>query len=189
VKVINLFGSPGSGKSTVAAGVYHLLKSEGYICEFAQEYAKELVWAHAGGVPGETPLAMRDQLSIFAEQNRRLERVRDHVDFVVTDSPLLLSSVYAPENYPESFHRFVLDMFRSYENINFFLERVIPYENFGRLHTEEQSGMIGAAIQNLLKSRQIPFEVLSGGREAPATIVRRLRTHATPILPLSLRSA
>lgn len=189
MKVINLFGAPGSGKSTVAAGVYHLLKSEGYICEFAQEYAKELVWAHAGGLPGETPAAMLDQLSIFAEQNRRLERVRDHVDFVVTDSPILLSSVYAPEKYPESFHRFVLDMFRSYENVNFFLERVIPYENFGRLHTEDEAEIVGAAMQNLLKSRQIPFEILSGGQEAPAGIVRRLQNLPAPVVPLPRRSA
>lgn len=176
--VINLFGAPGSGKSTVAAGVYHLMKAEGHICEFAQEYAKELVWADAAGRVGETPPSMRDQLGIFAEQNRRLERIRNHVDFVVTDSPILMSSVYAPAQYPESFHRLVLDMFRSYQNMNFFLERIVPYENIGRLHTEEESQLIGSTIRDLLQRHGVPFQALPGGLEAPARIIRLLRQRA-----------
>lgn len=179
MKVINLFGAPGAGKSTVAAGLYHLMKAEGLIVEFAQEYAKELVWAHAGGMPGETPPAMRDQLSIFAEQNRRLERIRDHVDYVVTDSPLLMSSIYAPENYPRSFHGFVLDMFRTYDNVNFFLERIIPYQNTGRLHTEEQSQLLGASMSLRLQEWHIPFEGLPGGAEAPENILNRILNRKT----------
>ena len=39
--VVNLFGGPGTGKSTMMAGIFAKLKSLGYEC---LEFAKELVW-------------------------------------------------------------------------------------------------------------------------------------------------
>lgn len=43
MKVINLFGSAGAGKSTTALGVTHQLKINGYKVEYVSEYAKQLV--------------------------------------------------------------------------------------------------------------------------------------------------
>ena len=43
-KVINLFGNPGSGKSTVAAYLFSELKSRGLEVELVTETAKDLVW-------------------------------------------------------------------------------------------------------------------------------------------------
>ncbi len=43
MKVINLFGSAGAGKSTTALGVAHNLKINGYKVEYVSEYAKQLV--------------------------------------------------------------------------------------------------------------------------------------------------
>lgn len=41
---VNLFGGPGSGKSTQALGVTYKLKVNGINCEYASEHAKDLVW-------------------------------------------------------------------------------------------------------------------------------------------------
>ena len=42
--VVNLFGGPGCGKSTLMAGIFHQLKLKGYDCEMVTEFMKDLVW-------------------------------------------------------------------------------------------------------------------------------------------------
>lgn len=42
--VINLFGGPGSGKSTGAAYIFSQLKMKGINCELITEYAKDKTW-------------------------------------------------------------------------------------------------------------------------------------------------
>lgn len=39
-----MFGSPGSGKSTTAAGLFYKLKTSDYNVELVTEVAKDLVW-------------------------------------------------------------------------------------------------------------------------------------------------
>ena len=46
--VINLFGGPGCGKSTIAALLFGKLKQNGINCEMALEYAKDKVWEESG---------------------------------------------------------------------------------------------------------------------------------------------
>ena len=88
--VINLWGAPGSGKSTTAAGLFFLMKINKFKVELVTEYAKDLVWDRRDSMFG-------NQLSIFSEQNWRLHRLRDHgVDYVITDSPLFLPVFYKP---------------------------------------------------------------------------------------------
>jgi protein-disulfide isomerase len=41
---VNLFGGPGTGKSTLCAGIFSQLKIKGIDCEMALEYVKDLVW-------------------------------------------------------------------------------------------------------------------------------------------------
>ena len=47
--IVNLFGSQGSGKSTMMAGIFSKLKFLGYDCEMCPEFAKELVWEKQNG--------------------------------------------------------------------------------------------------------------------------------------------
>ena len=42
--VVNLYGGPGSGKSTTAAGIFSELKMLGLNTELVTEYAKDKVW-------------------------------------------------------------------------------------------------------------------------------------------------
>ena len=55
------------------------------------DYAKELV------LENKTEL-LKDQQHVIDEQYRRLDRFRDSVDVIVTDSPLLLGQVYGEGN-------------------------------------------------------------------------------------------
>lgn len=116
MRVINLVGAPCTGKSTAAAGLFYLMKTRGYEVELVTEFAKDLHWDGHFNV-------LADQLFVFAEQHRRLDRLREKVDFVITDTSLLLSAIYKPADYPESFDHLVVDMFNRYENQTFMLHR------------------------------------------------------------------
>ena len=48
------------------------------------EFAKDLVYENRMDT-------MKDELYIFAKQNHRLFRVKDKVDVIITDRPLLLT--------------------------------------------------------------------------------------------------
>lgn len=57
--VINIFGGPGVGKSTVAAGLFYRLKCLHYSVELVEEFAKYLVYQ------GMVDVLRRDQLRVF----------------------------------------------------------------------------------------------------------------------------
>lgn len=167
MRVINIFGSPGSGKSTTAAGLFYTMKIAGYKVELAWEAAKDLVYENR-------MQALQNQTYVFGDQVQRLERLRGKVDWVVTDSPIILSSIYAPTDYPESFHALVWDLWRRYDNHCFLMERVNEYEDYGRYHDEGQSQEIDRRIRGWLDARQQKFSVVEGRPDAPKKIASEL---------------
>ena len=62
-KVINLFGGPGVGKSTIAAGLFYNMKIAGYNVEAPQEWCKQKVYEG-------TKYPFKDQLYTYACQNK-----------------------------------------------------------------------------------------------------------------------
>ena len=164
MKVINLIGGPGSGKSTTAAGLFNLMKLQGIKCELVVEYAKEVVYE------GRKP---DDQLYILAQQNRRLRRLQGHVDYVITDSPLLLSIIYASD-YPESLSQLVIDLYKKYDNTLFYLQRNKPYEKYGRTQTLEEACKLDREISSMLADEGITYITLLGNVDAPRKIMYEL---------------
>ncbi len=145
--VINLYGAPGAGKSTGAAYVFSQLKMRGVNAELVTEFAKDKVWEGSKAV-------FENQAYIFGEQYFRISRVKDKVDVVVTDSPIMLSCFYG-ENDPvlgDEFNSLVKKVSNSFISLNAFIDRVKPYNPVGRLHTEEQSDEISRKLQDLLSS-------------------------------------
>lgn len=132
--VINLIGSPGTGKSTIASELFAKMKWLGYDVELVSEYAKELVWEQRH----ET---FKNELYIFAKQQHRLFRLQGKVKYIITDRPLLLSIFYNDKygNKSENFRNMVLEEINKFENIDIFLNRTKPYVSKGRNQTEEES--------------------------------------------------
>jgi len=168
MKVINLFGGPGAGKSTTAAGIFHLMKMEKMSVELVTEYAKEMTWEKRHNI-------LTDELYIVAKQHRRLRRLRGEVEYVVTDSPLLLCIYYRNNDYSETLDRLILELWSLDENINYFLDRVKPYVAVGRNQTEDEARKIDAGTRELLGRHRVPFESVPGDNDAARAIFERVR--------------
>lgn len=161
-KIINLWGGPGTGKSTCAAGLFHIMKTEGCSVELVTEFAKDLTW-------DERSKCLKDQFYISAKQNHKLERLRSKVEYIITDSPLLLGLVYDDKKY-KNYPAFLREVFNSYENENFFLIRKKKYIPIGRNQTEDQARSIDGMILSLIASENIPTIHIDSGSDAPEEI-------------------
>ena len=157
--VINLFGGPGTGKSTTAAGLFYEMKSRGYRVELVTEFAKDLVYQ-------ESFFRLKDQLMMLARQNHKLWVLKDKVDYAIVDSPLLLSQHYFQDNgdYSEKlFKDFVLDTYNRYNNFNIFLQRNIeehPYQEYGRSQTLDEAIEIDESIKDILESVKAEYKTI-----------------------------
>jgi nicotinamide riboside kinase len=86
---IALLGAPGCGKSTLAAYVYAMLKDEGLDGDLVQEYIREHINKHKQ-VPSIT-----FQSVVYERQLEKEKILPENLDFFVTDSPHILSYIYA----------------------------------------------------------------------------------------------
>ena len=151
MKIINLFGAPGSGKSTTRAGLFYEMKRSNYNVEEVTEYAKDIVWEERSNL-------FKDQIYILGKQNRRLLRLEGKVDYVITDSPILLGINYmASTAYDKSLEQLIVDVFNSYDNYNFFLNRSHEYIQVGRNESEQESDILATKIKSVLVKYDIPY--------------------------------
>lgn len=154
--VVNLFGPPGSGKSTGAAHVFSALKKAGVNAELITEYPKDKTWEN-------NTAALSCQEYIFGKQSFRMARCRDQVEVLVTDSPLPLSLIYNKNPALDySFQNVVLNIFNTYENMNYCIKRVKPYNPKGRNQTEAESDALNEPIKALLSDCCISYKTVNG---------------------------
>lgn len=151
-RFINLFAGPGAGKSTIAAGVFSLLKQRGLDIELVPEFAKELVWE---GSP-----ALENQSYVTARQFYVIKRLDNKCKWVITDSPAFLGAAYCTSAYPRSY----IDTLYWWhtqtqtEGLNFFLERGADFDPKGRVHGKHESQMIDGRIVSLMEEYNIDFK-------------------------------
>ena len=151
LRVISLFGGPGTGKSTTRAKVFALMKDNRINVEEVTEYAKDLTW-------DENYATLADQLTVLATQNRRQNRLIGKVDWCVTDAPLLLGLNYVvPDYLPATFSDLIFELWSGYENYNFFIKRTKPYKKVGRTQSPEEAMAKDAEIKDMLLKHGIPF--------------------------------
>lgn len=165
--VINFFGAPGAGKSTAALGLTYQLKRHWVDAEYVPEFAKDLVWR-------ETAHLLKHQLFVFAEQQLRIDCLKGKVDVVVSDSPLLLSAFYAPEDYPLPFKLSVFEFFDTYKNINIVVRRSNKYVARGRLQDELESDRLADLMEQFLFETGVPYYVIHANDANPMHLTRWL---------------
>ena len=143
--------------STGSAYIFSRLKMEGYEVELITEFAKDKTWE--GNMQ-----ALSNQTYVFGEQSMRMSRCKGKVDILITDSPLLLSALYNDDPVlGEKFNEVVADVFHSYANINFFVERYKPYNPVGRNQTEEQANQLSTELKQLCEKYTVePIYTIPG---------------------------
>lgn len=160
--VVNLFGGPGVGKSTNADGLSFLFKKSGRNTERVFEEAKDMTWE-------ERALTLHVQPYVFAKQARNQFRLLGKVDLMISDSPLLLSAVYAKYSkwkWPDSFEPYILEQFNSFNNINIYLKRGDRnrYNPMGRNQTETEAREIDEKVFDFLVDNSIPHTIIEVNR-------------------------
>lgn len=157
--VVNLLGEPGCGKSTAATYIFSMLKMLGINCEYVSEFVKDKVYEENETVP-------KYQEYVFGKQSFRLDRVKDKVDVIITDSPLILSALYnTDEVLGEDFNNVVVRKFNSFDNYNILLTRHHEYVEDGRFHNEKQAIDLRTNLINMLEKYNIEYEVRDSDME------------------------
>lgn len=169
--VINFTGGPGAGKSYMALRVTSNLKARRVSCEYVPEFAKDLVYEERKGELG-------DQLYVLAMQNHMLKRVKDKVDVIVTDCPIILSMYYNEATgsayTPDIFNDLILDAYKKYDNIVYNIIRNHPYVREGRYQTEKESDIASAKIKEVLDKNNIKYESMLCSEENADKITDRI---------------
>lgn len=176
--IVNLFGGPGVGKSSIAAGITYKLKKKHITCDNPYEFPKLLAW-------DENHSAIQDQLYVLANQHRGIVKSYGKVDYIVLDSPILLSltyrNYYKGVDYPaslygKSFDKMVLDTFNQYNNINIVLERADGnHNNKERYQNLEESKELDRVIENSLISNNIQYYSVKVGDNTVKDIMKIIK--------------
>jgi hypothetical protein len=168
MKVINMFGGPGSGKTSGAIGTTWEMIKAGLRVEFFHEYAKIPAYE-------QNKAQFEDQLLLTAQQNRPLWLIKNKVDFVVSDSPLIQSIQYKPDDYfPEFYNDFIFELWDYYDNVNFFVKRCKQYVTEGRNESLSESERIDVDVMEMLTKRNIPFHTVWGDENIGKVIMGHL---------------
>ena len=157
--IVNVFAGPGTGKSTLAAGVYTELKLAGINAEMAREYVKS--WAWEGRQIG--PF---DQIYFMGKQARTETMLYRKASVIITDCPLLLGVVYAERYSDPRIAKAVEDMamavYRVAEDsghryFNIMLSREKKYVQDGRYESEDQAREVDRLALAKLVQHNLPY--------------------------------
>lgn len=168
--LLNLWGGPGIGKSTTAAGVFSGLKQRGVRAEYVQEYAKDLTWEHDSA-------RLTNQLLITGEQIQRTKRLLNQVQVIVTDSPVMLGCMYTTcKATQEAIREQYKYHFDGHTSLDILLKRKKAWSCIGRNQTYDEAVEIDKRLAAQFASNP-PSSVwaLDGGtQETIDTISRRV---------------
>lgn len=153
-KIINFFGGPGVGKSTLASGLFYHMKLNGISSEYVPEYAKELTYLKRFR-------ELENQTHVFGEQLRRIMIPYNQVEYIITDSPIILGIFYVQDKHPNHKNQLtdlITKTFNLFNNKNILVESDYNrYDPFGRNQTKEESIHISNMISNWLNTNKLDY--------------------------------
>jgi hypothetical protein len=170
--LINLYGGPGSGKSTGAAYIFSQLKLDGIDCEYVSEFIKDKIWEDNKAV-------YANQFYITAKQSFKISRTKDKVDVVVTDSPIFMGGYYAMNDpiYGGDYVNVLKRVQAQYPSSNYFIKRVKKYNPNGRFQNEEQAIQVCNDIEDYLNGNEIHFCTVNGDIEGYKQIIKEVKQY------------
>lgn len=171
---INLFGGPGTGKSTTATGLFNRMKRKGFQAEYNPEFAKSLTY-------GKDYTRLKDQLLILATQHHPQWVMQGQLEYVIHDSPFVMGLTYLAKDphLPEKeFKALSIAMYKTYDNINIFLKRNVeehPYQEYGRSQSLEQAEEKDREIKALLDDNDIPYYEIEVSKKTDKAIYKLIK--------------
>ena len=160
--VINFVGGPGCGKTALCCMVFAEMKMLNKSVEYVPEIAKQLVWTKQFDL-------LNNQHYVTTRQYEYVAAVNNQVDYILTDGPLLHGLYYNRHNHNnycaiDKVESLIIRKMQDFKNIYIFVRKGdFPYEQSGRLETEEESYKISKCIEDILQKLNLPYlEVRSG---------------------------
>ncbi len=163
---IALLGAPGCGKSTLAAYVYAMLKDEGLDGDLVQEYIREHINKHKK-VPSIT-----FQSIVYERQLEKEKILPTDLDFFVTDSPHILSYIYASmyidynnidqvELLGDLYMKFLRESRTAYDLVYVLEHNHEPKMDDGvRYQTEDEMRVLKKGIPHFLEMHKVNYRVM-----------------------------
>ena len=155
MKKIAIVGSPGSGKTTLSAGIFYFLKTLGEHVELVPELIKYKVYKNvnfeAEGFDILNTLEQKEFEELF-----ETEHAKKQIDYIICEAPLcngyFYSSFYDKGLEAPILKRIAQSKINSYD-LMLFVERVpeSEYVTFGRKESFDQARSLEAHIQQKLK--------------------------------------
>lgn len=163
---VSLIGGPGTGKSILSKELFAAIKRKYITCEESPEYIKKKLREQA-------LKAVQSQIYIFAKQQFQQFTLKNTVEVVVTDSPILLSPIY-DETKCKHLRELALNEYKKYNNLMYYIERDsnASYEQEGRYQDLDGAKKVDMKIKRFLKLYKIKYKVVSGiGPDSLKTII------------------
>ena len=176
--IVNFFAGSGAGKSNLTWDVSAEIKWMGGInVEYCDEYVKHQLIE-------ERKTIFLDQNYIFGKQHYKIKRlVVDKLDVVVTDSPILLSAFYNTVNaiknnepIDEIFNQHVLNCFNKFNNANYYVERVKPFNPFGRFQTAEEAKQDDIKLRKMLDGFGVKYQIIKGEKVSVEPLANQIKS-------------
>lgn len=151
--IINLYGGPGSGKSTCAAYIFSQLKMHNINAELITEQQTK-VEAYKQNIE-----FFENQFYIDGCASYRIKQLFGNVDVIITDSPFRMNYIYAMDHNKPKLAEAILEDLEQYKDCteNYFIKRPKNFQKEGRVHNEEQAKEIDNRIKNMLNEQHINF--------------------------------
>ncbi len=155
MKVINFFGGPGSGKTTLATSTLSILKTLGIKASYITEVGTDMIEAGRGDL-------LKDPAYQVFITNNFLEKVyhqkRLGTEYLITDCPLNMQiSVYGKGISTETINSFNLTYNSLVINdINVRVRRIKPFLQYKRCHSYDQAIELDEELNRLKYDYEIP---------------------------------
>ena len=155
-----ILGAPGSGKSTLSAGLLYFSKLFLFKADSVPEVAK---WDYYKGVD----FSAEDyEYKKFQSQKELEDIYPKDLEITICDAPLIISAIYAAY-YRGDESQIAKDMFElanqcKFRYTHFLVSRkLVKFENFGRNETEVQSEQLHQKTLEILERLEINYTVIN----------------------------
>ena len=114
--VINIFGSPCAGKTTLAKKLHERFIKDKRPVSLVSEFATFLIAQNRAHL-------LQDQIFVTNGQKQLLEDGLINNDIAITDSPIELGLIYSKEDCKEKVQKIIDECNKGYESVNFFIKQ------------------------------------------------------------------